>query len=402
LPDIFSFNDFKNNSEMTDISTIQALVNQRYHGFFLDIKTAQANLLNVDQPTLSVIEIEQSKTTRSLLRVEKQAIREKDLNQKQTINFLKENLNLLNIKIEQRLVEELKNIENIYQKVIGIENAIPELIDLLSVKAATISRIESLASEIPWFYQELLKLANQPKYRRTNSKGKTLLIDSLRVALNMFGIENLNPVVLSLSIRRWLPQITDPYPKIKNRIWEESLATALVSRKLASLYEIDENNAFSVGMLQMMGSIVVVRLYFRLFDLVQREALVEAQNAQLHDQHNAISRLEPSGEFLNQLLDSYALSTSADLIKMMNLKRVFIADAMQELASKEEINEISPLGLALKQARGYARYRLLKMNSLIDVDEAKAFIRELSLPKGALELLKATDIRTLNLVTLNK
>jgi hypothetical protein len=387
---------------MTDISSIEALVNQRYHRFFLDIKIAQADFLNIDKPVLSVIEVEQNKTARSLLRVEKQAIREKDLNQKQTSNFLKENLNLLNSKIEQRLIEELKNTENIYQKVVGIEKAIPELLDLLSVKAVTISRIESLAIEIPWFYQELLKLANQPKYRRPDSKGKTTPIDSLRVALNMFGIDKLNLVVLSLSMRRWLPQITDPYPKIKNRIWEESLATAIVCRKLAPLYEVNEDNAFSLGMLQMIGSIVVVRLYFRLFDAVQREALIEAQNAQLHDQHNAISRLEPSGDFLNQLLDSYALTTSAELIAMMNMKRIFIANAMQEVASKEPLNEISALGLVLKQARGYSRYRLLKMNSLIAVEEAKLFIRELNLPKGALQLLKTTDIRTLNLDMLNK
>lgn len=387
---------------MTDSTSIQALVNQRYHMLFLDVKAAQASLLNIDKPTLSVIEIEQSKTARSLLRVEKQAIREKDLNQKQTLNFLKENLDRLNLKIEQRLVEELKNTENLYQKIVGIDASIPELLDFLSAKAATISRVETLAGQIPWFYQELLKVANQPKYRRTDSKGKTILIDSLRVALNMFGIENLNPVVLSLAIRRWLPQITDPYPKIKNRIWEEALATALSAKRLAPLYDVNEDNAFSLGMLHVIGTIVVVRLYFRLFDTVQREALVDAQNQQLHEQHNAISRLEPSGEFLNQLIDKYALAVSADLIKMMDLKRIFIADAMQEVANNAPLAEITPLALILTQAMGYSRYRLLKMNSLINVDEAKTYVASLGLPKGALALLKTTDIRTLNLVVLNK
>lgn len=205
-----------------------------------------------------------------------------------------------------------------------------------------------------------------------------------------------------LVIRRWLPQITDPYPKIKNRIWEEALATGIVCRKLAPLYDIDENNAFSLGMLQITGTIAVVRLYFKLFDLVQRDAIKEAQNAQLHDQYHALSRLEPSGEFLNQLLDSYALNTSAELLKMMNLQRVFIADAMQEVASKAPLKEISPLGLILKQAQGYSRYRLLKMNNLIETENAKTFLRELNLPKGGLELLKSTDIRTLDLVVINK
>ena len=101
---------------------------------------------------------------------------------------------------------------------------------------------------------------NQPKYRRTDSKGKVIHVDSLRAALNRFGIENLNPVILSLAFRRWLPQITDPYPQIKNRLWEEALATSIISRKLAAIHKVNENHAFSLGMLSLLGNIVVVRL----------------------------------------------------------------------------------------------------------------------------------------------
>lgn len=374
---------------------------QRYHRFFLDIKSAQAALLDQDKPTLSVIELEQSKTSRSLLRVEKQAIREKDLNQKFTQNFLNENLKILNEKIEIRLIEDLKDTEHLYKKVLSIDDSLPILLDLLNVKAATISRIESVATEIPWFYQDILKVVNQPKYRRIDNNGKVILVDSLRVALNRFGIENLNPVVLSLAVRRWLPQITDPYPQIKHRIWDEALATSIVARALAPMFQENENMAFSLGMLHVVGAIVVVKLYFRLFTTVQREQLIEAQNQQQHELHDALSRLSPSGEFLNSLIDKYALNVSADIISMMKMQRLFIANAMQEVAQKEELAEYSPLAQILKQAKGYSRYRLLRMHKLIDLDEAKEVIRSLNLPKGALEILKATDIRSLNLVTTN-
>lgn len=386
---------------MTQTPNIQDLFLQRYHAFFLDVRAAQANLQNGDKPALSGIDLVQSKTSRSLLRVEKQAIREKDLNQKHQQNYINENLNLLNSRVAERLAEELQDTENLYRKVVGIEEAVPNLLDLLNVKAATTSRIEALATELPWFYQELLKLVNQPKYRRTDAKGKVILVDSLRAALNRFGIENLNPVVLSLVFRRWLPQITDPYPQIKNRIWEEALATSIVSRKLATLHKVDENHAFNLGMLSLLGNIVVVRLYFRLFDTVQREALIEAQNQQQHELHDALSRLVPAGDFLNQLLEKHALPVSAALIWMMNMKRVFIANAMQEVASTTTLSELSPLALVLRQARGYSRYRLLKMYNLIDMQEAKDFVRTLQLPQGALALLKTTDIRSLNLQLTN-
>jgi hypothetical protein len=386
---------------MTQTSTIQDIFKQRYHALFLDVRAAQTNLQKADDPILTGIDLEQSKTTRSLLRVEKQAIREKDLNQKHALNYLNANLSQLNVKVEERLAEELKNTENLYRKVIGIEDTIPQLLDLLNVKAATTSRIESLALELPWFYLDLLKLVNQPKYRRTDNKGKVIMVDSLRAALNRFGIENLTPVILSLAFRRWLPQITDPYPQIKNRLWDEALATSIVSRKLATLYNVDENHAFNLGMLSLLGNIVVVRLYFRLFDIVQREALIESQAKQEHEVHDALSRLVPAGEFLTQMLDKYALPVSAALINKMDMKRIFIANAMQEVASSESLSESSPLALVLKQARGYSHYRLLKMYNLIDMQEAKDYVKTLNLPKGALTLLKTTDIRSLNLQLTN-
>jgi len=199
---------------MTDQLTIQQIIKQRFQAFFLDIKAAQSSLQQTTQPTLTVVELEQSKTARSLLRVEKQAIVEKNLNTKQAQHYLNENLERLNKAVEARLVEELKDTENLYRKVIGIDEALPELLDFINVKAATISKIELLATQVPWFYQDITKLVNQPKYRRIDSKGRVILVDNLRVALSMFGIENLNPVVVSLALRRWLPQITDPYPKL--------------------------------------------------------------------------------------------------------------------------------------------------------------------------------------------
>lgn len=387
---------------MTQVDSIQDRVAQRYNQLFVDIKTAQTNLQNADKPVLTGVELEQSKTSRSLLRVEKQAIREKDLNHKHTLNYLNLNLNRLNQQIEQRFLVTIQDTEQLYRKVIGIDDTLPKLLDLLSVRAATTSRVEALAVELPWFFQDLLKLVNQPKYRRTDSKGKAILIDSLRAALNRFGLENLNPVILSLAFRRWLPQITDPYPQIKNRIWEEALATSIISRQLASLHQVDENHAFSLGMLSMLGCIVVVRLYFRLFDTMQREALIEAQNEQEHELHGALSRLTPSGEFLTQLIDKYALTISAQLVEKMGMQRVLIANAMAEAASKPAINNISPLALTLIQARGYSRYRILKLHKLIDMHEATEFIKSLQLPPGSLAILKTTDIRSLNLQVNNQ
>ena len=382
---------------MSATTNVEELVKQRFEALFLDAKTAQQSVLNGGKPALNVIEIEQSKTARSLLRVEKQAIREKDLNTKSDLNFLGEIAEQVDIEVAKRLDESLKDRDHLYSKIIGIDRVLPELLDLVCIKAATISKIEPLATELPWFFNDLMKLVNQPKYRRLDNKGNVVLVESMRVGLNFFGLENLIIVLTSLAFKRSLPQITDPYPQIKLRIWEEALATAISCKQIASVSGVNQNNAFCLGMFQMMGKVVVTKLYFRLFETVLREALMESQQAQKHEEHSALTRVTPSGSFLNQLIDKYALNISANLIDKMAMQRVFIANAMFEVANNEPVKDMSPLGLVLKQGKAYAQYRMLKGHKLVDLQQSKDFVRALRMPKGSLEILKTTDMRSLDL-----
>ena len=380
---------------------VEGLIKQRYEALFLDIKTAQESAFNEGKPVLSVIEIEQSKTARSLLHVEKQAIREKDLNSKSDLSFLNTITKQVDTEVEKRLEESLKDTDYLYKKIMGIDSSLPNLLDLVGLKVATISKIEPVAIELPWLFSDLMKFVNQSKYQRVDNKGKVVLVETMRVGLNFFGIENLIIVLTSLAFKRSLPQITEPYPMIKLRIWEDALAVAISCKQIASLVGVNQNHAFCLGMIQAMGKVVVSKLYFRLFETVLREALVETQDSQKHEEHAALTRITPSGPFLNHLIDKYALGVSARLIDKMAMKRVFIANAMFEVANNKPAADISPLALVLKQGKAYAQYRILKRYKLIDVEQSKAFIRTLGMPAGALELLKATDIRSLDLRMIN-
>jgi hypothetical protein len=380
---------------------VEGLIKQRYEALFLDIKTAQESAFNEGKPVLSVIEIEQSKTARSLLHVEKQAIREKDLNSKSDLSFLNTITKQVDTEVEKRLEESLKDTDYLYKKIMGIDSSLPNLLDLVGLKVATISKIEPVASELPWLFSDLMKFVNQSKYQRVDNKGKVVLVETMRVGLNFFGIENLIIVLTSLAFKRSLPQITEPYPMIKLRIWEDALAVAISCKQIASLVGVNQNHAFCLGMIQAVGKVVVSKLYFRLFETVLREALVETQDSQKHEEHSALTRTTPSGPFLNHLIDKYALGVSDRLIDKMAMKRVFIANAKFEVANNKPAADISPLALVLKQGKAYAQYRILKRYKLIDVEQSKAFIRTLDMPAGALELLKATDIRSLDLRMIN-
>ena len=370
---------------------------QRLNDLFIDIKIAQDNLAQEGQPKANAVEIEQQKTARKLLTVEKQAIRERDLNQKMEINFLLSVSEQIDEEVELRMQPFLEDTEHLYNKVVGIDEDLPELLDAASVKAASISKAEPIASNIPWLYNDLLKLVNQPKYQRTNSKGKVILVDSMRAGLGFFGIENLSMIVTSLAFKRWLPQITDPFPDVKHRIWEEALGTAISCKQIASISNINPHHAFCIGMLQALGKIVVTRLYFRIFEQVQQEALNETEKKRQHEEHKALQRVSPSGNFLVGLVNQYAFDASTRLVKHMNLQRIPILHAMLELNSDAPPQELSAMAKLLKQGQTYAQYRMLKRHKLITLEQSKELIRSAQMPKGSLELLKLTDLRSLGL-----
>ena len=369
------------------------IVESRFEQLFIDIKVAKQQLADEKMSPAARTIV----PTRELLAVEKQAREEKKANQEIAEGYLERISTKLHKDIAQQLAEALEDQEHIVAKVLGIDTVIPQILDLLSVKACTVSRLETLATNIPWLYKDLVKMINSPKYQRRDSKNKVLTADTLRVALSFFGIENLKMIVPFLTIRRCLPQITDPYPQIKRRVWEQSIATAMSSKRLASISKVNENQAFTAGMLQSLGTIAVVKLYFRLFDQVQLDALKEAQSTHKHQRHGALTRVEPSGDVLLSLINKHAATATADIIEHMKFSRLVMHGAFEELAVKVPPKDPLPLTTVLTQGNAYAKYRILKFHDLVSNDEARDYLRGFAFPVGSLEALKTTDMRSIGL-----
>ena len=102
-------------------------------------------------------------------------------------------------------------------------------------------------------------------------------------------------------------------------------------------------------------------------------------------------------EFLAMLMERFSVDISAAFIDKMDFKRVFVANAMQEYAENVPLKDMSPIAKVLKQGIAYSRYRMLKANKLINMDEAKQYLTFVQMPAGALSVLKTTDLRHLNL-----
>jgi HD-like signal output (HDOD) protein len=380
---------------MTELAELKKDINSRFEHMTISIRLAQS-AMGMEGKAIAFDKTEQGDARRKLLRVEKQAIRDKELNQRSHLNYVNSVREMLHTEVTKLLEERLTNHEQLFNEVLGFDGRLPELMDILAVKASSISRIEPSAANMPWLYDELMKLINTPKYRRIDARGKVMTVESLKVALSYLGIENLKMIIPSIALRRSLPQITDPFPEIKVRILEAAVGTAMSCKKLAQVSKVDENTCLALGLMHDLGKIVIVRLFFKLFDEVQRNALIEAQKERKRDEHMALGEIEPSDIFLLQLIEQYAYPLTAKLIEHMNFKRLYLNTAIKEFAEDKAVIHMTPIGKVLAQGVAYNRYRTLKQHKMISVEEAKEYLRQFHFPKGALALLKNTNLRELD------
>ncbi|MBC3767604.1 HDOD domain-containing protein [Neptunicella marina] len=367
-------------------------INTRIHTLMMDL--GQAKDIVGTSPDISPATNE---AARELLRVEKLAVRDRQLNDKSWQTTKQTILTQLHHEILARFKQELEDTDTLYSKVLGINESMPDALDILNVRASSIGRIEPVIATMPWLVKDLIKMVNMPKYRRFDKRGKGIAVDNLRMALSFIGIENLKMVVPSMAMRRWLPQITDPYPSIKSRLWANSIGTAICCRKLAQLKGQDEGMLFTLGMLHNIGYIAVIRLYFRLFDQVLQEALKEAQDGQLKSEYDALRELQPDADFLRDLMMQYGAALSVKIIERMDMRRVYINHAMSEFAKDMPMTKMTPMAKILTQSVAYTRFRLLRDSKLITTDEAKQYLQHFHMPKGSLAILKSTNLGKLDL-----
>jgi c-di-GMP-related signal transduction protein len=249
---------------------------------------------------------------------------------------------------------------------------------------------------MPWLYDELIALVNTPRFRRKDSRGRIIVVETLRTALSFLGIENLRLIIPWVVIKRAIPQITDPYPLIKQKLMPYSMGVALTAKHIGALAGVHKSEAYTLGMLSNLGRCAVTRLYFKLFDKVQLQLLQECQKEKEQKRHEALLKITPSANHLIALQQEFADKVSADVIEHMQFTRLRLNEPMQTCAMNAPAAPNS-LGKVLNQARIYTQIRMLHQLKLVELHEVKPLIAEQKYPAGALEKLKSIDIFTLPL-----
>lgn len=340
---------------------------------------------------------EQGDARRRLLHVEKIAIENKRLQEKSEASYVESINHQVHEILLGEMTEYLSNTEELCQSTLYIPENIGELLDALSVRACTISKLEPIAATMPWLYDDLIAVVNTPRFRRKDSRGRIIVVETLRTALSFLGIDNLRLLIPYFIFKRALPQVTDPYPQIKQKYLAYATGIALTAKHLGSETGLNANEAYTLGMLSNLGRCAVTRLYFKLFDKIQMHLLQECQKDKEQKRYSALLKIVPSANHLIALQQEFADAVTADVLAYMQLSRLRIADAMR-LCADNAPTKHNTLAKSLHQARAYTQIRMLHQLKLVDIKEVRPLLNEQEYPAGSLEKLKSVDVFTLPLV----
>jgi hypothetical protein len=336
---------------------------------------------------------EQENRRRELLAVEQDAQKEKIIAEHGEAHFRQQMSNQLLAKVTVHVNRELDDQQLLFNKVVQIEQAAPDILELLSVRAASIKRITPLAKSLIWLANDLVTLVNKPQYR----KRAEVTVHDASLAVSYIGLDNLKLVMPTFIIKRWLPFNTSPYPLMKRKLWQDSLSIGLASRVLASNQDIDEYSAFTLAMLSNIGLFAITRCFLNQFHEIHSGVLRQAYENKDKRLHDTLLALKAPPALLLAQLTERGYQISAQLIEQMQFERLNITEAMFDLAYGNDHNKMHPLAKIVLKARAYVDFRNLAKEDLLSNDEAKTLLSSAKISPAEILLLKKADIDHLKL-----
>jgi HD-like signal output (HDOD) protein len=337
---------------------------------------------------------EQGNRRRELLSIEVQAQQEKIIAEHGEEHFRKQTMQSFFSRVASKINNDFDNKDHLYHHVLGIEDACPAILDILSARAASVNQIKDLAASLTWLSIDLINLVNKPQYRK---RADVQLTDA-KLALSYIGLDNLKLVMPTFTLKHWLPTTTSPFGLMKRKLWNDSLSIALAAKALAKKQGLDEFSAFTAAMLSNIGLFAITRCYLNTFNEMHKEELREAFENKDKRLHNILSTIEVSKELLLKQLIMRSSKLSADLIEQMNFSRLAITEPIFDLAYAEDIAKMHPIAKIVIKSKAYVAFRALAKDGLINDNETKALLNAVNLSSVDIALLRKSDIDHIKLI----
>jgi HD-like signal output (HDOD) protein len=164
----------------------------------------------------------------------------------------------------------------------------------------------------PVISAQLLKHANSAFYSRGHN------IESVALAIQHLGAQAVTNLVLTLSLQSVVTG-RDIFLEDRKQIWQHSLACALLSRSISTIFRLDREQAFLCGLMIDFGKLILLSLIFELMQKKQEyqatpknviEDVIETYHPKVGGIVGARWKLPPA--VLEAITYHHALSTASE------------------------------------------------------------------------------------------
>ncbi|GLX78032.1 histidine kinase [Thalassotalea insulae] len=331
---------------------------------------------------------EQEHRRRELLAVEEQAKQARIVEAYGQAHFKSQTMAKFYSKVSAKINNEFDDHTALYHNILGIEDTAPAIMEILTLKAASINRIAPLVNSLPWLADELIKLVNKPQYR----KRADVQVTDGNLALSYVGLENLKLVMPTFMLKHWLPVNTAPFVIMKRKIWNDSVAIALGCQLLAKDSDIDSFSAFTAGMFSNIGIFAVARCFFQTFNDMHKDALKQAYLDKDKRLHDTLTGIEMSPELLHEQLIERSSKITADMVELMRFDRLPITEPLFDIAYITDLDKMSTIAQLVIKVKAYIMQRNLAKEELISASETKQLFKLVRLSSQELKKLQSNDI----------
>lgn len=331
---------------------------------------------------------EQAHRRRELLEVEQIANKEKVIEEHGHNQFKIEVSQKLLDKVRKHITAEFTNKEQLFAQVLNIEPPACDILEILSVKAASIKRITPLVGSLPWLADNLINLVNKPQYRKRSD----VKVNEPSLAVSYIGLDNLKMVMPTYILKHWLPASTAPFGAMKRKLWQDSLAIGMTTKILAKNEGLDEYQAFTAGILSNIGVFAVTQVFNKKYNDAHQQALKDAYEARDKRLYDTLNDIEATPELLLELILTHSSKLAGELVELMRFDRLNVTEAIFDLSFNEEKAKMCKLAKLILKAKAFVYFRCLATDELIDADEAKRWLSASGLTSKEITQLNRADI----------
>lgn len=381
------------------VSQLAATLNSRFEHLLVSLDEAVVLSGQKTEKQKIMEDSEQADARRELLFVEEVAIKNREEIHQQENQFIRQVEAEFHESLIRDLAEKFKNTEFVLKKVLGFDPEIGKILDVLYTESCSTSRLEASIQEMDWLQDAIIKFVKHPKYRRLDSKGKLIVISSLRSALSFVGIESLRTLLPALIAKRSLPSKSEAFPDLQKHLWEYTLGTGKACRAVAEKDGMKWYLGYNIGLLSTLGRSAITKLYLRSFEGKLREKIIEARKNNNRMQAQALNTLVPSHKYLLSLWALYADKLTNDLVASFKCRWLMISIGLEDYTQIKEVSiahvrekNLHPLTELLFRCQGYMQFKMMKSNGLLSKQTSMVYLRNFGIVSDDVVLLMKTNL----------